>query len=253
MAIPINWEMVQISDVCKKDSSNIAQKDLAKSEGIYPIFGASGFIKDIDFYQCENEYIGIVKDGAGVGRVMLLPSKSSVISTMQYLLPKDNVLAKYLYLIFISMDFSPHIKGSAIPHIYFKDYQFEQIFLPPLAEQRHIVERIESLFEKLDRAKELAQNVLDSFETRKAAILHKAFSGELTAKWRKENKIEKKTWRISNFSDVAEIECNLVNPKEYLEYPHIAPDNIEKRTGMLLEYNTIEQDGVTSGKHKFYK
>ena len=60
--------------------------------------------------------------------------------------------------------------------------------LPPtLAEQQRIVNRIESMFAKLDKAKEKAQNVVDSFETRKAAILHKAFTGELTAKWRKEN------------------------------------------------------------------
>ena len=59
--------------------------------------------------------------------------------------------------------------------------------LPPLAEQHRIVSRIESLFNKLDRAKELAQAALDSFETRKAAILHKAFTGELTANWRAEN------------------------------------------------------------------
>ena len=64
--------------------------------------------------------------------------------------------------------------------------------LPPtLAEQQRIVKRIESMFAKLDEAKEKAQNVVDGFETRKAAILHKAFTGELTAKWRKENGIEK--------------------------------------------------------------
>ena len=57
--------------------------------------------------------------------------------------------------------------------------------LPPFAEQQRIVDRIESLFSKLDEAKEKAQAVVDSFETRKAAILHKAFTGELTKKWRK--------------------------------------------------------------------
>lgn len=54
---------------------------------------------------------------------------------------------------------------------------------PPLAEQQRIVDRIESLFAKLDQAKELAQKALDSFETRKAAILHKAFTGELTKEY----------------------------------------------------------------------
>ena len=58
--------------------------------------------------------------------------------------------------------------------------------MPPLEEQKRIVSHIELLFAKLDEAKEKAQEVVDGFETRKAAILHKAFSGELTKKWRKE-------------------------------------------------------------------
>ena len=66
--------------------------------------------------------------------------------------------------------------------------------LPPLAEQQRIVDRIEYLFAKLDEAKEKAQSVLDSFETRKAAILHKAFTGELTAKWRAEHGVEMESW-----------------------------------------------------------
>ena len=51
--------------------------------------------------------------------------------------------------------------------------------LAPLTEQQRIVSRIESLFAKLDAAKEKAQAVVDGFELRKSAILHKAFTGEL--------------------------------------------------------------------------
>ena len=69
-----------------------------------------------------------------------------------------------------------------------------EIPLPPLAEQQRIVDRIESLFAKLDEAKEKAQAVVDSFETRKAAILHKAFTGELTAKWREEHGVSIDNW-----------------------------------------------------------
>ena len=56
--------------------------------------------------------------------------------------------------------------------------------LPPLETQQRIVNRIESLFAKLDEAKEKAQTALDTFELRKSAILHKAFTGQLTAQWR---------------------------------------------------------------------
>ncbi len=66
--------------------------------------------------------------------------------------------------------------------------------LPPLAEQQRIVDRIESLFAKLDEAKEKAQAVVDGFEHRKAAILHKAFTGELTAGWRNVHNVSKAEW-----------------------------------------------------------
>ena len=124
--------------------------------------------------------------------------------------------------------------------------------LPPSHEQQRIVDRIESLFAKLDEAKEKAQAVVDGFETRKAAILHKAFTGELTAKWRQENGIPLNCWKEVCFDEVATVKSNLVDPKEYQDFPHIAPDNIEKKTGVLLEYRTIREDKVKSGKHRFY-
>lgn len=81
--------------------------------------------------------------------------------------------------------------------------KMEQCFfpLPPLAEQQRIVDRIERLFAKLDEAKEKAQAVMDGFKTRKAAILHKAFTGELTAKWRITNDIEFSTWKRKSFGE----------------------------------------------------
>lgn len=74
--------------------------------------------------------------------------------------------------------------------------------LPPPSEQQRIITRIESLFEKLDNARELVQSALDSFDTRKAAILHKAFAGELTAKWRKENRVGMESWEYVTLSEV---------------------------------------------------
>ena len=72
------------------------------------------------------------------------------------------------------------------------------IALPPVPEQQRIVDRIESLFAKLDEAKQKAQDALDSFETRKAAILHKAFDGELTAQWRQEHGVGMGSWEKAN-------------------------------------------------------
>lgn len=82
-----------------------------------------------------------------------------------------------------------------VKHLSANTLRKTQIPLPPLAEQQRIVDRIESLFTKLDEAKEKAQAVVDSFETRKAAILHKAFTGELTAKWRRTHGLSLDTWK----------------------------------------------------------
>lgn len=74
--------------------------------------------------------------------------------------------------------------------------------LPPLSEQQRIVERIEELFAKLDEAKERLQEVADSFAVRKAAILHKAFTGELTKQWRLENGVSDESWEEKTLQDV---------------------------------------------------
>ena len=113
---------MKLSDVCTKGTSNIAQKDLDTRNGTYPIYGASGFIKNVDFYHQEKPYIAIVKDGAGVGRVMQLPARSSVIGTMQYIIPNEGVSVEYLAYALEHMNLSKYYLGAAIPHIYFKDY-----------------------------------------------------------------------------------------------------------------------------------
>lgn len=92
--------------------------------------------------------------------------------------------------------------GTAIPYIRLGNLQEFPTPIPPLAEQQRIVARIESLFAKLDEAKEKAQAVVDSFETRKAAILHKAFAGELTAKWREEHGVGMDSWEKKSVGEL---------------------------------------------------
>ena len=137
-----------LGDVCKKASSNIAQKDLQDKIGAYPIYGASGLIKQVDFYQQDKEYIAVVKDGAGIGRTMLLPAYSSVIGTMQYLLPKESIPIdiKYLFYAVEHMNLAKYFSGATIPHIYFRDYQKEPINIPDIDTQK----RISRIFDKID-------------------------------------------------------------------------------------------------------
>lgn len=81
--------------------------------------------------------------------------------------------------------------------------------LAPLAEQQRIVVCIEKLFTQLDEAIEKVRAVIDGFELRKSAILHKAFSGELTIQWRKIHGVGLDRWENVSLSDVCTI-----NPKK---------------------------------------
>ena len=146
-------EKVKLGDICFKKTSNIAQKELEGFSGVYPIYGASGIIKRVDFYHQENDYVAVVKDGAGIGRTMYLPAKSSVIGTLQYLLPKYNIDAKYLYYAVKSRHLEKYYTGAAIPHIYFKDYQNEPILLHDKEHQRIIVSVLDNVQKIIDSRK----------------------------------------------------------------------------------------------------
>lgn len=131
-----------------------------------------------------------------------------------------NLLVKVLSSYIVQKQIQEVITTGCQPKLAIKKIEQLKIPLPPINEQQRIVERIESLFVKLDRAKELIENTLAQFEQNKMAILHKAFIGELTAKWRTEKGISKDTWKRKKISEV----CTVVrggsprpagNPKFY--------------------------------------
>ena len=130
----------------------------------------------------------------------------SIASTGFYICsPQKSVNPRFFYYLMISNyvveGLNTYMKGDNSPSIRKNDLEQFQYPIPPLLEQQRIVDRIESLFAKLDEAKEKAQAVVDGFEDRKAAILHKAFTGELTAGWRTTQSIELDTWRNVSWGD----------------------------------------------------
>ena len=109
---------------------------------------------------------------------------------------------KYIFYWTKSLNFYELTNATTVPALRKTDLENIPIPLPPINEQQRIVNIIESLFAKLDRAKELIENTLAQFEQNKMAILHKAFTGELTAKWRKENNIELSSWKEKTIDEL---------------------------------------------------
>lgn len=126
-----------------------------------------------------------------------------------------NLLVKVLSSYIVQKQIQEVITTGCQPKLAIKKIEQLKIPLPPINEQQRIVERIESLFVKLDRAKELIENTLAQFEQNKMAILHKAFIGELTAKWRKENNIDLSSWENGILMDFCKINPKKINTKEF--------------------------------------
>ncbi|UYO62190.1 restriction endonuclease subunit S [Acetobacterium wieringae] len=95
--------------------------------------------------------------------------------------------------------------GTTVAGIKAEKLKLVPVPLPPLAEQQRIVDRIESLFDQLDQAKALIQEALDSFATRKAAILHQAFTGALTKKWREDHGVGLESWEVDSLKNLCEV------------------------------------------------
>lgn len=142
-----------ICEICDKASSNIAQNKIADIDGDYPVYGASGYVQNVDFYHRDTDYIGIVKDGSGVGRVNVYPAYSSLLGTMQYIIPKDGYLLGYVAYALKGLNLSSFASGAAIPHIYFKDYGKCKIDVPPLSEQQRIVSELDLLSGIIEKKK----------------------------------------------------------------------------------------------------
>lgn len=154
---------------------------------------------------------------------------------------KEKVLNEYrnYYIALKNEDILNLAYGGAQPNISPKVIEFISIPLPPIKEQQRIVNRIESLFAKLDRAKELIENTLAQFEQNKMAILHKAFTGELTAKWRKENNIDLSSWQDYQLKDICE---------KITDGTHNSPINTDLGDYMYITAKNIKEEGIDLSK-----
>lgn len=219
------WEYKKLNEVCEKGSSNIVISKLTDNDGDYPLYGASGLVKHIDFYHQDKPYIGIVKDGAGVGRVNIYPAYSSLVGTMQYIFPKKDCLLNFIKYFLVKLDLSHCVSGATIPHIYFKDYGKDLIPVPSLK----IQEKIVSELDKINELIRLKKEQLKDYDNLAQSIFYEMFGDPV------END---KGWEVKKLGDVCDIFAGGDKPKdikttkdnEYI-YPVIA--NGEGKKGIL--------------------
>lgn len=214
--VPENWVWVRLGEVCyaSKEKSNdfsneikyIGLEHLEKDKGIVGFSSAdkvkstkNAFQEGQILYGRLRPYLNKhdIASFSGVCSTDILVFEASVLVA--------NVLVdKFFNLPFFIEYVVANSKGINLPRVSEKTILNTTFPLPPLSEQQRIVEHIEELFAKLDEAKERLQEVADSFAVRKAAILHKAFTGELTKQWRLENGVSDESWEEKKGEDFFE-------------------------------------------------
>lgn len=145
-------EWVKLNQLCTKGRSALRQKDLT-NDGPYAVYGASGIVGSMPTFQNDIRYVAVVKDGAGVGRASLCSANTSVLGTMQALIPVEEVSPEYLLHLIRAMRLGDGFNGSTIPHIYFKDYGQRLVRRVSMADQGHIVDTLGSIERQMDIAR----------------------------------------------------------------------------------------------------
>lgn len=209
--IPESWEWVKLGKVNNVITGNTPSKINKEYWENKDIF----FVKPSDLHQKRNlksseecidkrarnnvrilpKYSTLLCCIGSIGKVAYSEVEVCTNQQINSLVPKKEIIfSPYNYYVANSNFFQLQILNSAVATtiaILNKTNTEKLIFpLPPLEEQKRIVEKLDSMFEKINKAKELIQEVKENIENRKESILNKAFRGELTAEWRKNNQTE---------------------------------------------------------------
>ena len=162
------WQFAKLENVSKYSASAASFKTYESHLGCgpYPVYDATGCFGNIDFYENEQPYISIVKDGAGAGRVALCKAKSSTIGTLGCIFANDIDLL-YLFYCMSAVDFQIYSNGSTIPHVYYKDYKNMVLYLPCELEQKAIVEILSAADHEID----LLQKSIEVEKQKKKALM----------------------------------------------------------------------------------
>ena len=164
-----DWEHRKLKDFADYKSSSLTIKDY-KEEGKYDLYDANQIIGKTDSFVIDEDYITIIKDGAGVGRTRKLSKNTAFIGTMGALTVKNSDL-DFLYATLNRINWGTKTSGSTIPHIYFKDYGEEVYGMPSIEEQQ----KIGDYFKQLDTLITLHQRKCDETKKLKKFMLQKMF------------------------------------------------------------------------------
>lgn len=195
-------------------------------------------------------------------RTGLVTEKEIITSAYISLQPIANIYIKYFHYLLHSYDINKvfYNMGNGVRQgLNYSEFSKLMLLCPGKEEQHRIADFLDSKCSEIDTLIEnLRARVESAKEYKKAVITEAVTKGLDKGAKMKDSGVEwigevPEGWKIVRFKHIASIKSNLVQPDKYMKYPQIAPDNIEKDTGRLLSHQTVEESGIISGNHLFYR
>lgn len=209
--LPDGWQWVTLDNVAEcldNLRSPVNATERAKRPGKIPYYGATGQVGWIDDFLTDEQLVLLGEDGAPFldmfkDKAYIIEGKAWVNNHAHILRSRfGNVGNKFLCRYLNAFDFSKYVNGTTRLKLTQSKMKKIPIPLPPLDEQQRIVALLDELFADLDEAKALAQAVVDGSKLRNTAILHKAFTGELSKLWRDEHGTALNDWQQCHLSEL---------------------------------------------------
>ena len=258
--VPEGCEFSKIKYHCTmKSGDNITALDISDN-GEYPVYGGNGLRGFYKIYNKNGNHILIGRQGALAGNVHLVNGKFWATDHAVIVTLKNDVFINYFFRMLESMNLNQYAFDTAAqPGLSVSRIMNLNIVLPNLKEQHRIADFLGSKCSEIDTLIEHLRARMESAKEYKKAVITEAVTKGLDKDAKmKDSGVEwigeiPDGWKVVRFKHIASIKSNLVQPDKYMKYPQIAPDNIEKDTGRLLSHQTVEESGVISGNHLFYR
>ena len=131
----------------------------------------------------------VIATRMGLGKVVRPKMPTAINQDLKALFPCDALDKSFLemWLVSIAAKIEAMGTGTTVKGVRLNQIRELEILLPPLNEQRRIVEKIETLFAELDKGEEALREVQKLLTRYRQSVLKAAVTGELTADWRAEN------------------------------------------------------------------
>ncbi|RLA80265.1 MAG: hypothetical protein DRG78_11290 [Epsilonproteobacteria bacterium] len=181
--LPTDWEWTEWKSIVNVKNGK-DYKSVLNENGLYPIYGSGGVINYANEYLCNENTVIIGRKGT-INSPIFVKEKFWNIDTAFGLEAKiDKLTPFFLYYFTLSFNFLTLNKSTTLPGLAKSNLQKILMPLPPLQEQKRIVVKLDTLFEKIDKSIALHQKNMDEADVFMGSVLNDVF-GELEEKHNK--------------------------------------------------------------------